>query len=150
MLLVLFIIVLINCCYLVIFFIYFYYYYSLFYLASSSSTSGQQRTNSNHSHPCDAAKSAENISRSDSIFSAMAQNMMLYWGSGSPPCWRLMIALEEKLLQGYKHKHLSFDKKEHQCAEVKALNPRVQVRVLRVIIVLVYICNFNEASNLLF
>ncbi|XP_016107743.1 glutathione S-transferase A-like [Sinocyclocheilus grahami] len=58
----------------------------------------------------------------------MAQSMLLYWGSGSPPCWRVMIALEEKQLQGYKHKHLSFDKNEHKCEEVKALNPRVQVR----------------------
>ncbi|XP_026088093.1 glutathione S-transferase A-like [Carassius auratus] len=57
----------------------------------------------------------------------MAQSMMLYWGSGSPPCWRVMIALEEKMLQGYKHKHLSFDKNEHKCEEVKALNPRVQL-----------------------
>nr|ACK77305.1 glutathione S-transferase [Tanichthys albonubes] len=57
----------------------------------------------------------------------MAKNMMLYWGSGSPPCWRVMIALEEKQLQGYNHKHLSFDKKEYQCAEVKALNPRAQL-----------------------
>uniref|UniRef100_A0A8C1HUE7 GST C-terminal domain-containing protein n=1 Tax=Cyprinus carpio carpio TaxID=630221 RepID=A0A8C1HUE7_CYPCA len=56
----------------------------------------------------------------------MAQNMMLYWGSGSPPCWRVIIALEEKMLQGYKHKLLSFDKNEHKCEEVKALNPRAQ------------------------
>ncbi len=39
-----------------------------------------------------------------------------------------MITLEEKLLQGYKHKLLSFDKNEHKCEEVKALNPRLQVR----------------------
>ncbi len=39
-----------------------------------------------------------------------------------------MITLEEKLLQGYKHKYLSFDKNEHKCEEVKALNPRLQVR----------------------
>ncbi|RXN17043.1 glutathione S-transferase A-like protein [Labeo rohita] len=57
----------------------------------------------------------------------MAQNIMLYWTSGSPPCWRVMIALEEKLLQGYKQKHLSFEKNEHKCEEVKALNPRGQV-----------------------
>lgn len=57
----------------------------------------------------------------------MAQNMLLYWGTGSPPCWRLMIALEEKQLQGYKQKFLSFDKKEHQSPEVKALNPRAQL-----------------------
>uniref|UniRef100_A0A672MA42 Glutathione S-transferase rho n=1 Tax=Sinocyclocheilus grahami TaxID=75366 RepID=A0A672MA42_SINGR len=57
----------------------------------------------------------------------MAQSMLLYWGSGSPPCWRVMLALEEKQLQGYKHKHLSFDKNEHKCAEVQALNPRAQL-----------------------
>ncbi|KAL0167206.1 hypothetical protein M9458_039050, partial [Cirrhinus mrigala] len=56
----------------------------------------------------------------------MAQNMMLYWASGSPPCWRVMIALEEKQLQGYKHKHLAFEKNEHKSEEVKALNPRGQ------------------------
>ncbi|KAL1254809.1 hypothetical protein QQF64_012870 [Cirrhinus molitorella] len=61
----------------------------------------------------------------------MAQDIMLYWGSGSPPCWKVMIALEEKQLQGYKHKLLSFDKKEHKGEEVKALNPRGQVPTLK-------------------
>jgi len=73
--------------------------------------------------------SYSHIPRVNSTLTVMAKNMMLYWGSGSPPCWRVMIALEEKKLQGYNHKLLSFDKKEHQCAEVKALNPRVQVRL---------------------
>ncbi|XP_017340785.1 glutathione S-transferase rho [Ictalurus punctatus] len=57
----------------------------------------------------------------------MAEDMMLYWGSGSPPCWRVQIALEEKNLQGYQHKLLSFDKKEHKCEEVMKLNPRGQL-----------------------
>ncbi|KAI4894697.1 hypothetical protein NFI96_026593, partial [Prochilodus magdalenae] len=58
----------------------------------------------------------------------MAKNMLLYWCSGSPPCWRVMITLEEKKLQGYTSKLLSFEKKEHKGAEVMALNPRGEVR----------------------
>ncbi|KAM9823732.1 glutathione S-transferase A-like [Neosynchiropus ocellatus] len=57
----------------------------------------------------------------------MAQNITLLWGSGSPPCWRVMIALGEKNLQGYNQKLLSFDKMEHKSQEVLALNPRGQV-----------------------
>ncbi|XP_053719607.1 glutathione S-transferase A-like [Synchiropus splendidus] len=57
----------------------------------------------------------------------MAKDMTLLWGSGSPPCWRVMIALEEKNLQGYNQKLLSFDKMEHKSQEVLALNPRGQV-----------------------
>ncbi|KAM4549784.1 glutathione S-transferase A-like [Fundulus diaphanus] len=57
----------------------------------------------------------------------MAQDMTLLWGSGSPPCWRVMIALEEKNLQGYKHKLLSFDKMEHKSQQVLDINPRGQV-----------------------
>ncbi|KAI5086676.1 glutathione S-transferase rho, partial [Silurus meridionalis] len=56
----------------------------------------------------------------------MAEDMMLFWGSGSPPCWRVMIALEEKNLQGFHHKLLSFDKGEHKSEEVMKLNPRGQ------------------------
>lgn len=57
----------------------------------------------------------------------MAQDMMLFWGSGSAPCWRVMIALEEKQLQGYNHKLISFDKMEHKSQEIMELNPRGQV-----------------------
>ena len=61
----------------------------------------------------------------------MASNMFLYWGSGSVPCWRAMLVLEEKGLQGYGNKLLSFSKKEHKGEEVLKLNPRGQVRVTR-------------------
>ncbi|XP_072226715.1 glutathione S-transferase A-like [Leuresthes tenuis] len=57
----------------------------------------------------------------------MAKNMTLLWGSGSPPCWRVMIALEEKKLQGYNQTLLSFDKMEHKSQEVLDINPRGQV-----------------------
>ncbi|XP_070840052.1 glutathione S-transferase A-like isoform X4 [Chaetodon trifascialis] len=57
----------------------------------------------------------------------MAKDMTLLWGSGSPPCWRVMIALEEKNLKGYNQKMLSFDKKEHKSKEVMDINPRGQL-----------------------
>ncbi|XP_035284898.1 glutathione S-transferase rho isoform X1 [Anguilla rostrata] len=57
----------------------------------------------------------------------MAKNITLYWGSGSPPCWRVMIALEEKGLQGYNGKLLSFEKQEHKSKEVMDINPRGQL-----------------------
>uniref|UniRef100_A0A4W5J844 Glutathione S-transferase rho n=1 Tax=Hucho hucho TaxID=62062 RepID=A0A4W5J844_9TELE len=57
----------------------------------------------------------------------MAKDMTLLWGSGSPPCWRVMIALEEKQLQGYKQKLLSFEKAEHKSQEVLDINPRAQL-----------------------
>ena len=60
----------------------------------------------------------------------MANDMMLYLGSGSPPCWRAMLVLEEKALQGYHQKLLSFDKKEHKSEEVMQINPRGQVSCL--------------------
>ncbi|XP_041665848.1 glutathione S-transferase A-like [Cheilinus undulatus] len=57
----------------------------------------------------------------------MATDMTLLWGTGSPPCWRVMIALEEKELQGYNQKLLSFDKNEHKSQQVLDLNPRGQL-----------------------
>ncbi|KAM6899482.1 glutathione S-transferase A-like [Xenentodon cancila] len=57
----------------------------------------------------------------------MAQDMTLLWGSGSAPCWRVMIALEEKELQGYNQKLLSFDQMEHKSPQVLDMNPRGQL-----------------------
>ncbi|TWW65365.1 glutathione S-transferase rho isoform X1 [Takifugu rubripes] len=57
----------------------------------------------------------------------MSKTMTLLWGAGSPPCWRVMIVLEEKKLQGYKHKLLSFEKGEHKSKEVLEVNPRGQL-----------------------
>ncbi|XP_055504650.1 glutathione S-transferase A-like isoform X1 [Leucoraja erinacea] len=61
----------------------------------------------------------------------MAESMLLFWGSGSPPCWRVTIALEEKKLQGYKGKVLSFEKMEHKSNEVLEINPRGQLPSFR-------------------
>ncbi|XP_069757148.1 glutathione S-transferase A-like isoform X4 [Narcine bancroftii] len=57
----------------------------------------------------------------------MAESMVLYWGSGSPPCWRVMIVLEEKQLQGYTQHRLSFENGKHKTPEVMKLNPRGQL-----------------------
>uniref|UniRef100_A0A3B3C0Q1 Glutathione S-transferase rho n=1 Tax=Oryzias melastigma TaxID=30732 RepID=A0A3B3C0Q1_ORYME len=57
----------------------------------------------------------------------MAKSMSLLWGAGSPPCWRVMITLEEKKLQGYKRKLLSFEKGDHKSQEVLEVNPRGQL-----------------------
>ncbi|XP_070532811.1 glutathione S-transferase A-like [Ptychodera flava] len=61
----------------------------------------------------------------------MASEIFLYWGSGSGPCWRVMIALEEKGLSGYGNKLISFEKKEHKSEEILKLNPRGQVPTLK-------------------
>ncbi|XP_065186247.1 glutathione S-transferase A-like isoform X3 [Sycon ciliatum] len=55
------------------------------------------------------------------------EDMFLLWGSGSSPCMRVMIALEEKGFSGYAQKKLDFSKGEHKGPEVLALNPRGQV-----------------------
>lgn len=53
-------------------------------------------------------------------------NITFYWGSGSCPCWQVMLVLEEKGLP-FNSKLISFDKKEHKSDEITALNPRGQV-----------------------
>jgi len=60
-------------------------------------------------------------------------NMFLYWGSGSTPCWRVMIVLEEKALEGYGHKQIDFFKGEHKCTEILLLNHRGQVSLNRIL-----------------
>jgi len=58
------------------------------------------------------------------------KDMFLYWGSGSAPCWKPMIVLEEKQLSGYGQKLISFSAKEHKSEEIMKLNPRGQVRLI--------------------
>ena len=52
---------------------------------------------------------------------------LLYWGSGSVPCWKPMIVLAEKNID-YTSKQISFSEKGHKGPDVMALNPRGQVR----------------------
>lgn len=56
--------------------------------------------------------------------------LILYWGSGSPFAWRVMLALEHKRLT-YESQLLHFDKQEHQSPQMLKLNPRGRVPVLR-------------------
>jgi glutathione S-transferase len=54
----------------------------------------------------------------------------LYWFSGSPFAWRVMLALEVKGLR-YQSHLLEMSKGEHKTAEYLALNPRGMVPTLR-------------------
>ena len=54
----------------------------------------------------------------------------LYWGSGSPYCWRVLLALEHKRLE-YRNHPLKFDRQEHKAPQMLAMNPRGRLPVLR-------------------
>jgi glutathione S-transferase len=56
--------------------------------------------------------------------------LTLYWGSGSPFSWRVLLALEHKRLP-YESHLLHFDKQEHQSPQMLKLNPRGRVPVLK-------------------
>jgi glutathione S-transferase len=54
----------------------------------------------------------------------------LYWGSGSPFAWRVMLALEIKKIP-YKSNLIEFSKKQHKTPEFLALNPRGKVPLIK-------------------
>jgi glutathione S-transferase len=54
----------------------------------------------------------------------------LYWGSGSPFSWRVMLALELKRLP-YESKLLEFSKEDHKSPGYLKLNPRGKVPTLK-------------------
>jgi len=54
----------------------------------------------------------------------------LYWGSGSPYSWRVLLALEYKRLTYTSHL-LQFSKQEHKSPQMLAMNPRGRLPVLR-------------------
>lgn len=54
----------------------------------------------------------------------------LYWGSGSPFAWRVMLTFEVKRVQ-YESKLLEFSKEEHKSPAYLKLNPRGKVPTLK-------------------
>jgi glutathione S-transferase len=54
----------------------------------------------------------------------------LYWGSGSPFAWRVMLALEIKKIPYTPHL-IEFSKKQHRAPEFLALNPRGKVPLIK-------------------
>lgn len=54
----------------------------------------------------------------------------LFWGSGSPFSWRVLLALEYKQL-AYESNALQFSKQEHKSPQMLRMNPRGRVPVLR-------------------
>lgn len=56
--------------------------------------------------------------------------MEIYWGSGSPFAWRVLLALEVKKIP-YASRLLEFSKRQHKAPEYLALNPRGKVPTIR-------------------
>ena len=54
----------------------------------------------------------------------------VFWGSGSGPAWRVLLALEVKKV-AFESRLLSFSKGEHKSEAMLAMNPRGKVPVLR-------------------
>jgi glutathione S-transferase len=54
----------------------------------------------------------------------------VYWGSGSPYSWRVLLALEFKRL-AYESHVLQFSKQEHKSPQMLRMNPRGRVPVLK-------------------
>lgn len=54
----------------------------------------------------------------------------VYWGSDSPFCWRVLLALEFKGLPWRSH-HLNTALQEHKAPQMLAMNPRGRLPVLR-------------------
>lgn len=54
----------------------------------------------------------------------------IYWGSGSPFCWRVLLALQLKGLEWRSHL-LQTDFQEHKSPQLMAMNPRGRLPVLR-------------------
>ena len=54
----------------------------------------------------------------------------IYWGSGSPFAWRVMLTLEVKRLP-YESKLLEFSKEDHKSPDYLKLNPRGKVPTLK-------------------
>lgn len=54
----------------------------------------------------------------------------IYWGSGSPFSWRVLLALQIKNIP-YESKLLEFSKGEHKSPEYLKINPRSKVPALR-------------------
>jgi glutathione S-transferase len=56
--------------------------------------------------------------------------MEVYWGSGSQPSWRVLLALEVKGV-AYDSKLISFQKREHKTPEFLEMNPRGKVPTVK-------------------
>src|SRR5215469_7061588 len=54
----------------------------------------------------------------------------VFWGSGSPYAWRVLLALEHKRLAYVSHL-LQFSKQEHKSPQMLVLNPRGRVPVIK-------------------
>src|SRR3989441_508925 len=73
--------------------------------------------------------SIQSLDISDVVLSVVMA-IDIYWASGSPYAWRVLLALEYKHLR-YTGHLLQFSKQEHKSPQMLALNPRGRVPVLK-------------------
>jgi len=60
----------------------------------------------------------------------MAGSLKVWWGSGSGPSWKVLLAVEEKKIP-YKSNLISFANKENKTAEFLKMNPRGKVPTIQ-------------------
>ena len=60
----------------------------------------------------------------------MAKSLEIFWGSGSPNAWRVLLTAELKKIP-YESRLLEFSKEDHKKPEFLALNPRGRVPAIR-------------------
>ena len=60
----------------------------------------------------------------------MTKSLEIFWGSGSPNAWRVLLTAELKKVP-YESRLLEFSKEEHKKPEFLALNPRGKVPAIR-------------------
>ncbi|XP_046376800.2 glutathione S-transferase A-like [Haliotis rufescens] len=70
-------------------------------------------------------------SRKCSSVTGASSDMHLHWASGSAPCWKVMLVLEEKGVRDYPNKRLRFTLEDLKSDEVVKLNPRGQVPIFQ-------------------
>ncbi|XP_067666029.1 glutathione S-transferase A-like isoform X2 [Haliotis asinina] len=70
-------------------------------------------------------------SRKFSTLTGASADMHLHWASGSAPCWKVMLVLEEKEVRDYPNKRLRFTLEDLKSDEVMKLNPRGQVPIFQ-------------------
>ena len=102
------------------------------------------------------AASGESAAAASSTAASAARNRVLYWGSGSPPAWRVLLCLAEKRLP-FRSELITFESGVLRTPPMLSLNPRGLVpifvdgeaRMYESIAILNYLEHFYPENSLL-
>jgi hypothetical protein len=133
------------------------------YQAGAGAPAAAQQPASSSSAPVAASSSSSASSSSASAAAAGPSSgllpstpRVLYWGSGSPPAWRVLIALHEKALS-YRSEMITFESGVLKTPPMLSLNPRGlvpifidgEVRMYESLAILHYLDDFYPEPPLL-